>query len=103
MKIIIYLLSALLLSGCGKEEGCVLHINGSAEILDKAYPNGYPSMHPKNNAAMTIFENGRFEVIDKIIGKDYMMYKVETESGKEGYIVHSHNTYLSPEGCVPRE
>lgn len=78
----------LLLStfGCAKKHESLL-VQGEAQLLENPYPMGYPSSDPKPNKSIKLLKNERVVIIDEHIDKDYLVYKVRTLDGLEGYLL----------------
>jgi hypothetical protein len=77
------LLSALACAGPSEH----LQISTEVPLLEQPYPLDYPSTRTKPNKALRLLNNERVVVISERVDKDFLVYKVRTEDGLEGYVL----------------
>jgi hypothetical protein len=71
--------------GCSGS-GC-LEITETVPLLEAPYPLDYPSTSPRPNRKLRDVEKGRFDLLDRVLGKDYLVYRVRLTDGTVGYLV----------------
>lgn len=76
----------LLLGACSKRHQ-ELMVTGDAALLENPYPMNYPSTAPKPNKRIRLLKNEAVILLDERIEKDYLVYKVRTIDGVEGYVL----------------
>lgn len=85
-KVVIWLtggVAALMLAGCAKPT-CV-RVERSAVMLARHYPAEYPSQAEPNTVIRTL-SRGRYRYRGEFIGKDYLMFEIQTADGTRGWV-----------------
>jgi hypothetical protein len=81
------------------EKNDLITIKKPTKVLEKAFPENYPSSNPKPNAVIAILNEGTtIKATKKEYGKDFLMYRVQLEDGRNGYIVYEKDAVeIAPE------
>lgn len=82
--------------GCAQDN--VLMIEGASELLEAPYPMNYPSSSPKPNRVLRVVKDQEVYILQEQSEKDYLVYKVRTNSGEEGFIVARSNMHKKHKG-----
>lgn len=91
MKIMLIVALALLLTACEKNPK-IQALKSDMDILSNKYPAGYPSSRPVENKIVGRLKQGAcIEVLSVGYEKDFKYYKVRSDGGDIGYIIHSGN------------
>jgi hypothetical protein len=81
----IVVVAALSVSACGGND-CV-EVIAATPLVEAPYPLDYPSTSPRPNRVLRRLEKGRVDLLERINGKDFMMYRVKLADGSTGYVV----------------
>lgn len=85
-------LSALLLGGCA-EQGC-LRVLATTPLLEKPYPQDYPSTNPQPNRVLVQLGPGEYPYESIVDGKDFRAYGVRSGDSIQGYVIHDRQVDL---------
>jgi len=91
-NIFIFIILSVGLYGCNKNE--TILIEKPTKVLENPYPENYPSTNPKPNSVLSILEKGEtVKLLQEKYGKDYLVYKVQFDKGKTGYIIYEKDAF----------
>jgi len=70
---------------CHRTQACLIAREDLA-VVESPFPIDYPSSNPLPNRVLRVVPTAsRIEVIDRVVGKDYLMYKIRDTAGL-GYV-----------------
>lgn len=78
--------------GCSQKNE-ILVIDGEVDLLEAPYPMNYPSTAPKPNRVLKILNSQDVLILEERYEKDYLVYKVKTNNGEEGFVISKPNIY----------
>jgi hypothetical protein len=79
-------IAAMVASGCTKQTERVF-IEGELALLEAPYPLDWPRGAPKPNRLIRRLHDENVEVLDTFADKDFLVSKIRTSDGVEGYVV----------------
>jgi hypothetical protein len=95
------LLCCLVLTGSVSacDKGGFVTVERPTNVLEKPFPENYPSTNPEPNAVIAVLEKGvTVELLGDKHGKDYKVYKVRLNDGRTGYILYEKDAVrVSPQ------
>lgn len=76
------------------EQGDLVITENHIDVLKEPYPLNYPSTKPRPNTVIAVLKKGeRVKVINYRYGKDYMVYKIKLQDGRNGYVIYKKDAF----------
>lgn len=92
-KLIFLFVFIIVFIGCGfKKESFEINVTGDVPVFlnheDGAFLQGKDRTL---KSIITLKKGEKFKILDSYQGKDYLAYKIQTEAGVEGFVIHGDN------------